>query len=186
MKFAQNKFGLLFNKKNDEIDLDSIIIRLVRKHDLPALEWDGQFKHYRNLYAEAFERQENGLGLMWIATLPFSKLVGQIFIQFICNRPELANGTNRAYFYSLRIKDQYRNQGIGSKLISWVENDLKSRGVEFLTLNVTKENTRAIQLYERMGYKIKAHEEGRWFYKDHKNIRRNVHEPSWRMEKLLE
>ena len=42
------------------------------------------------------------------------------------------------------------------------EEDLRQRGFKSLTLNVAKDNPRAIELYRRNGYRIMAHEPGKW------------------------
>jgi len=50
--------------------LDDVIIRQLNKEDLPALEWEGEFKHFHNLYADTYERMLRGLTVMWVAELP--------------------------------------------------------------------------------------------------------------------
>ena len=160
-------------------------IRPLTKADLPALEWDGEFTHFRRVYANAYKRMKKGLVLLWVAALPGTGLIGQAFVQLSCDRPELADGCSRAYVYSFRVRQQYRHAGLGTRMMEVVENDLRRRGVSRVTLNVSKENRRALELYQRLGYNVIAHEPGRWSYQDHKGNWQHVSEPAWRMEKKL-
>lgn len=164
---------------------DEVRVRLIREEDLPALEWDGEFTHFRRLYADAYRRVVRGLSLMWVADLPNNEIIGQVFIQFNCDRPELCNGIDRAYLYSFRVRPDYRSKGVGSKIMDVVERDLVLRGFHYLTLNVARDNYRAYELYLRRGFHVVAPEPGRWSYIDDQGKLREVLEPAWRMEKNL-
>jgi len=165
--------------------LDQVTIRQLGKADLRALEWEGEFIHFRRLYASAYERARMGLALLWGAFLPGDRLIGQLFIQLLSDRLELADGSRRAYLYSFRIRPAYRGNGLGTRMLEVIEQDLIARGYEILTLNVAKDNTRAQALYRRLGFRITAHEPGIWSYPDHEGVWRRVVEPAWRMEKRL-
>ena len=165
--------------------LARVRIRHLTSEDLPELEWDGEYKHFRRVYAHAYERMKNGLGLIWVAELPGTGILGQVFLQLICDRPELADGHRRAYLYSFRVKPAYQNSGLGSQMMERLEKDLKRKGFRAITLNVAKENTRAQSLYKRRGYYIVAHEPGVWTYIDDEGELREKIEPAWRMEKIL-
>ncbi len=164
--------------------LPSVQIRYMVESDLPALEWGGEFKHFRKMYAEAFQRYLRGLSLLWVAELD-GKVIGQVFVQLNCDRPELANGRDRAYLYSFRVQGGYRSRGIGTRMMQVVEEDLRDRGFRYVTLNVARDNTRAQDLYIRRGYKVIAPEPGEWSYQDDRGDWQHVKEPAWRMEKQI-
>ena len=165
--------------------VQQITIRQASISDLPAMEWEGEFKHFRNLYSDAYRRQERNLSLIWLAELPEEPLVGQLLLQLDCDRPELANGKERAYLYGFRIRPAYRSLGVGTRMINFIENDLRQRGYRLLTLNVAVNNPRARNLYSRLGFVVVAHEPGIWSYLDDEGRRKWVEEPAWRMEKHL-
>jgi ribosomal protein S18 acetylase RimI-like enzyme len=165
--------------------IEGLIIREATRNDLPALEWDGQFTHFRRLYAQAVRRAEEGEAVLWVAELPSIGLIGQLFVQLESYRNELADGHTRAYIYSFRVRPTYQGAGIGTSLMQTAETDLRRRGYHSITLNVGRDNPAARRFYERFGYTIVGDEPGRWSYLDHKGHRRHVHEPSWRMEKEL-
>src|SRR3972149_1768962 len=95
--------------------VQQITIRQASISDLPAMEWEGEFKHFRNLYSDAYRRQERNLSLIWLAELPEEPLVGQLLLQLACDRPELANGMDRAYRLRLRGSPRNRSLGVGTR-----------------------------------------------------------------------
>jgi len=160
-------------------------IRNATVDDLIGLEWDGEYRHFRKLYQEIFESSKKGDAILWVVEMNGSGIIGQAFIQLKSSRKELADGVNRAYLYGFRIHPSYRNQGIGGYVLGYVEEDLNNRGFGIVCLNVGRENIDARRLYQRNGYNIVGVEAGEWSYLDDNGLRKYVHEPAWRMEKLL-
>jgi ribosomal protein S18 acetylase RimI-like enzyme len=165
--------------------IDMVNIRQVKRADLPALEWDGEYAHFQSLYAEIFESADHGQAVMWVAEIEKIGLIGQVFVQFNSSRVELADGYERAYIYGFRIKPAYRRRGLGTRMMAVVERDLIERGFKFASLNVAQINTDARRLYENLGYHVVGTDPGKWHYLDQHGIRRDVHEPAWRMVKKL-
>lgn len=168
-----------------DFDMPDVTIRMATKADLVDMEWEGEFKHFRNVHANAYTRMQQGTSMIWVAEIPGFGLIGQVFIQLICDRPELADGWQRAYLYSFRIKPEFRNQGLGSRIVKVIEDFLAARLYSRLTLNVARDNLDAIRLYRRLGFQIVGEEAGVWSYPDDKGVWQTIKEPSWRMEKLL-
>lgn len=166
-------------------DHETLTIRKITYKDLPDLEWDGEFKHFRRIYANAFQNQQKGNAVLWAAEINETGIIGQAFVQLIGSRPELADGLFRAYIYSVRVKGIFRNSGFGTKIMRHAEEDIFQRGFSFATLNVGKHNVKACRFYKRLGYKVISDEPGNWSYLDHRGKRQHVHEPSWRMHKQL-
>jgi ribosomal protein S18 acetylase RimI-like enzyme len=160
-------------------------VRQATQADLSAMEWDGEFSHFRRLYAEAYQQALNGFAVLWVAELPVVGLIGQAFVSLRSGRQELADGINRAYLYGFRVKPDYRGQGIGTQMMAVIESDLLGRGFRSVTLNVGVDNQSARRLYERLGYQVVGADPGRWSYIDDQGNQQNVNEPAWRMEKQL-
>jgi ribosomal protein S18 acetylase RimI-like enzyme len=165
--------------------LPHVCIRHLMEEDLSALEWEGEYRHFRRVYADALLRMLRGEAVHWVAVLPGAEIIGQVFIHLHSERTELADGQRRAYLYSFRIRPPYRGQGLGTRMLHVVENDLRARHYHMLTLNVAKENLAARRLYERVGFHVTAHEPGIWSYLDPEGNLCQVEEPAWRMEKNL-
>jgi len=165
--------------------MSRVVIRQMVATDLAGLEWDGEYSHFRRVYADAYQRSVSGSAVLWVADLPGEGIIGQVFLQLECDRSELADGRRRAYLYSFRIRPQFRRAGLGTKIMEMVEEFLRHRGFQSVTLNVAKTNVDAQRLYLRRGYHIVAHEPGIWSYPDEKGAWHQVEEPAWRMEKRL-
>ncbi|HWQ84749.1 MAG TPA: GNAT family N-acetyltransferase [Anaerolineales bacterium] len=165
--------------------LSQVTIRHLEAGDLPALEWDGEYTHFRRLFQDAYEYALQGRSILWVADLQGRGVIGQLFIQLFSGRRELADGNNRAYIYGFRIQPPYRRAGLGTRMMNVAEQELIARDFQYVTLNVGHNNPDAKRLYETHGYQVVASEPGRWSYLDHEGIRRDVDEPAWRMEKKL-
>lgn len=164
---------------------ENLSIRKLEKADLPALEWDGEYTHFRNMFLSLYNHIQNNTAMAWVVDLHETGIIGQLFLQLDCDRVELADGWNRAYMYSFRIKPPYRSLGIGTRVLRVSEEYLLAKGFTRMTLNVARDNLDAIRLYKNTGFQIVAEEPGVWSYIDHLGKWHTVHEPSWRMEKLL-
>jgi ribosomal protein S18 acetylase RimI-like enzyme len=160
----------------------TVRLRTATAEDLPKLEWYGQYRHFRNIFRRAFEEQQAGRRDMLLADVQ-NFPIGQIFIQY---RSEQADFRGHAYFYSFRVMEMFRGQGIGTLLIREAENRVQRRGLNWVTIAAAKQNTGARRLYERLGYRIYGEDRGQWSYVDHQGRTHRVHEPCWLLEKSLE
>lgn len=164
----------------------AISIRALREADLPALEWEGEFAHFRRVYARAFERQLAGHAALWVAENETRRIVGQVFV-LLNNQydPQLADGRSRAFIHSFRVRPECRKLGLGTRLMHHAEADLRTRGFTWVALNVARENNGALRLYERLGYRQLHAISGYWSFIDHLGQERQLHEPGWRLGKDL-
>ncbi len=172
---------MALKRSRHAVDLQSLIIRQVTQADLPALEWDGAFLKYRRMFAELYRNAQRGHTLLWMIETAAGEMIGQVFVMLKSSDQEAADGERRAYVFAFRVKPDWRNCGVGSHLMAFVEKDLKARGFSFVTLNVAKENPDALRLYRRLGYKVIGSKPGKWSYKDHQGRVHHEEEPAWRM-----
>lgn len=160
-------------------------IRLLKSSDLLALEWDGEYLHYRRVYRKIYEQSRIGRTLPWVIDVPNDGIIGQLFVQLDSQNKSLADGLSRAYLFSFRIKPKYQGQGWGTKLLNYVEKGLLERGYCWTTLKVSKSNELARLFYEHRGYTVVGEDWGEWRYMDHRGIQQVVIDPSYQMEKCL-
>jgi ribosomal protein S18 acetylase RimI-like enzyme len=161
-----------------------VILRLAREDDLRKLEWDGQYSQFRHSIEDAYREQLAGRRLLLLADLNGSP-IGQIFIVVKEKRFLFARDHRRGYFYSFRVMEAFRGQGIGTKLIQEAENLLVQHGRHVATIAVAQANPDARRLYERNGYRVYAEDEGHWSYVDLEGNVVHMHEPAWLLEKRL-
>jgi len=164
---------------------EKIQLRLLEEADLPELEWEGRYSHFRKLYQQHYKNYLSGSTLIWVATDPVGKVIGQVFVLLYSKDKEIADGKKRAYLFSFRIRDEWRGQGIGSFMMEFVEDFLRQKGFSWLRLNVGKENRAAIEIYRHRGSRIMGPDSGTWRYEDNNDKWQTVCEPAWRMIKEL-
>ena len=172
-------------RPENPVQLNDLVIRQATRADLTGLEWEGEYRKFRQMFADLFRNSLAGRTLMWVVVSPDGELIGQAFVMLKSGERDAADGKNRAYVFSFRVKDRWRNCGLGSNLMGFVEDDLRRRGFQFVTLNVAKENEGALRLYKRLGYHVVDSRPGTWSYRDPDGILHHVKEPSWRMMKAL-
>jgi len=165
--------------------MNPVCIRQAEKRDLIDLEWEGEYTHFRRLYADTFMLVEQGSAVIWIAELNGAGLIGQCFVSLKRNHPDLADGAMKAYLYGFRVKPDFRNHGVGTQIMKMIEKDLQVRDFRQVSLNVGQENLNARRFYERLGYLVVGSDPGFWSYIDDKGKRIDMHEPAWRMVKSL-
>lgn len=166
--------------------MQQVVIRKMQAEDLPSLEWEGEYTHFRKVYRKVYDRMLAGQAVMWAMELPGHEIIGQAFVQLkdiknIKTRPD----ERQAYIHSFRIRPAYRSIGLGRKLLAFIESDLTQRGYDYAALNVGLTNHRAKRLYTRMGYRIFGRDAGDWSYHDHLGVLRKVSEPGWYMRKKI-
>lgn len=76
-----------------------------------------------------------------------------------------ANDTQNkvAYLTMIAVKEEYRREGIGDKLLSFVEKESKLRGMNQLKLEVSISNLGAIKFYEKHGFCILEQNENAYY-----------------------
>jgi Acetyltransferases len=63
---------------------------------------------------------------------------------------------NDCYLSNLSVYPEFRSFGIGTKLMAAVEEEVKDIGKKRIVLHAETHNTRAVSLYERLGYKVES------------------------------
>lgn len=159
-------------------------IRPVQEADLPALEWGGEYTHFRRLFRATFEDVKQGNRLMLVAETE-QQIVGQIFLQLQGGSLNPFNGQRRGYLYALRVRAPWQGQGLGRQLIETAEAELLRRKIYLARIAVAKNNPGARRLYERLSYQIISEDAGIWHYQDADGNHVRVEEPSYILEKKL-
>jgi ribosomal protein S18 acetylase RimI-like enzyme len=73
-------------------------------------------------------------------------------VALIRMRPEPMSGAPSAHLEAIAVARDAEGRGIGAKLMAEAESEARRRGATCLTLHVFEANTRALQLYSRLGY----------------------------------
>ena len=157
-------------------------IRPVEPSDLPRLEWFGTHTQLRQMEQLNYRDVEAGFKL-WLVAVANDFPAGHVKINLRVQDP--TRGNPRGYIFALRVFEPFQGLGIGTLLIQSAEEVLRSRGFEFASIAVGKDNARARRLYERLGYRVYREEIGRWQYQDLEGHLHRVEEPEFLLDKRL-
>lgn len=107
---------------------------------------------FGGIYAEEISNPEeqwrNGIKNMWFA-LADDEVIGMIGLL----QDTGSTGKHRAHVISLWVRPAFRRQGIGGKLIRYLQEWSPDQGIRKLYLHVTSTQEAAIKLYETLGFK---------------------------------
>lgn len=165
--------------------LDKVKIRLLREEDLPALEWDGEYRRYRKIYREVYRNSQKGISIPYVAETDTDGIIGQVFLTRKEPHPEY--GFRFRYFFlsSFRIKPAFRDNGLGSRLLEICEKEVRTRHMRDICLNCSEENNRARRFYEKHGFRIIRKDEGDWTYINDEGYVVTEHQTAYMMKKTL-
>lgn len=166
------------------VDSTELLIRRAVEADLPALEWDGEYTHFRKVYQHAFREAQRDRRLIFLAETD-GKVIGQLFVHLHSVWKSSFNGVKTGYFHSFRVKPGFRNQGVGSDLLRVAEDALTDRGYACAIISVAQVNTGAQRLYQQRGYTVYREDPGEWSYVDHNGKVKRISEPAYVMVKTL-
>ena len=134
-----HKFKLIDLAENDILN----IIQLTKKNMVPiikiawGLEWDINFE---KKYLEKL------LSIGIVKTVYCgNKFVGYFWFT---EREE----ENDIFIYSMQLKKEYQNKGIGTQILNWIESFALNHNRQYLSLFVQINNQKAIDLYQRFGF----------------------------------
>ena len=165
-------------------DTLSYRIREVRESDLNALEWDGEYTHFRRIYKRAFEESKLGSRILLVVELEM-EIVGQIFLHLKSKWNRHFAPERTVFLHSFRVKPRFRKMGIGTSLLQEAEEMLLDYGFSRAVISVGKDNDPARLMYEKLGYKIFTEDPGEWSYFDEHGVLQDVIEPSYVLAKRI-
>jgi ribosomal protein S18 acetylase RimI-like enzyme len=158
-------------------------IRTAADRDLPALE--SQLPTPRpGLHSMDLIDQKAGLktfAVAWLSNRPVA--CGLVYWRGPRD-PGTANVLGRVpELYRLEVQPEFRNRGIGTEVIRFLEETIRSRRVEKCCLCVGLSNPNARRLYARLGYSLAGvpHFIDRWSWEDESGT---LHEESEKCEFL--
>ncbi len=97
----------------------------------------------------AWSRGEAPHCLVWVAVDDHNAILG---VALVSLREELLSHEPSAHLEVIVVDDRAEGNGIGQALIREAEQAARERGALTMTLHVFASNTRARQVYERLGY----------------------------------
>lgn len=88
----------------------------------------------------------------WFITLV--AILNDEIVGFVVGSLESFLGKLAGHIYSIDVKPEYRGMGVGSRLLVAIEEELRGAGAEICCLEVSVDNTAALNLYLKHNYRV--------------------------------
>ncbi|MCR5462910.1 MAG: GNAT family N-acetyltransferase [bacterium] len=99
------------------------------------------------IYISGFGKEENDFCMVAVDN---DKVIGACWCRIMDDYGHIDNNTPSM---AISVLEEYRNQGIGTKLLTEFLNELRNKGYKRISLSVQKENY-ALNMYIKCGFKI--------------------------------
>ena len=116
-----------------------VVVPLVKKMSNPSITEPLLLKRFKEMVTQNYE---------CIGVYDAEKLVGVSGLWF-CTRHYSGRSVELDHVF---IEDAYRNKGLGSKFVNWIQRYVKSKGYEAIELNAYIANEPSHKFYERDGF----------------------------------
>jgi ribosomal protein S18 acetylase RimI-like enzyme len=80
------------------------------------------------------------------------KFIGEGALVFDTGDPDYTIPDKRVYVSRMIVKKEYRGQGIGSEILTFLIEKAKEMGFDEMSIGVDKDNTAALHLYRKFGF----------------------------------
>lgn len=112
--------------------------------------WDMKKSPFTGIFKDEIK---NGNRLVFVYVLK-GKFVGEGDLVFDKNDPDYTVDGKRIYLSRLIVKKEYRNKGIGTKIMKFLINKAREMNYSEISLGVDCINGAAIHLYKKFGFEI--------------------------------
>jgi ribosomal-protein-alanine acetyltransferase len=102
---------------------------------------------------EAFSKQEIAYLLTDYDSLSYIARINDQIAGFIIGRIDIERNQLFGHIITIEVKTEYRRKMVAQKLLKEIENTIKNKGINECRLEVREDNTTAINLYQKLGYK---------------------------------
>lgn len=138
---------------------DEVEIRFTIKEDLEQLPW--LYRQYYNgdskletdvngMYKE-FDKLSSNQDYKFVSAVIGGKLVG--FCSVVVNHDIVEEQRSILMLWNLRVHPDYRDRGIGSSIMKFIEEYGKSINALLIFLSCDYDNTKAKNFYHKLGYR---------------------------------
>lgn len=155
------------------ISPERITIRPLTEDDFGAL-FEERVRHLADTW---FDRQKRGE--VYLATVEIDgEPIARAGLDY-------AHQSDCAWLWAIYVRSEWRSKGIGSYLMTHIEDVTRQHGYDQLFLGVAKDNPRAQELYEHLGFATYSAGISTWsFPQDGQMVRES--EEVWLMVKNLD
>ena len=120
-------------------------------HDLYILTELFEYNNVEQMISECAHDIQNGIIDIFVL---YDKdvLIGELHVMYESDDENYAIRGRRAYMFAFRVREDFQNKGYGTYLLKTVLSVLKENGYYEFTVGVEDDNSRAIHMYQALGF----------------------------------
>lgn len=103
---------------------------------------------------EAFTKQQLSYLLADYNTVGLVARVNDEIVGFVIAQIEIERRMMFGHILTVNVAPAYRRKGIAQRLLAEIESMLREKGVKECRLEVREDNVAALNLYQKLGYKV--------------------------------
>ena len=120
-------------------------------HNLYCLTELFEYNNVEQMISECTHNIQNGMIDIFVL---YEKdvLIGELHVMYENDDENYAVRDRRAYLFAFRVREDFQNKGYGTYLLKTVLALLKEDGYYEFTVGVEDDNSRAIHMYQALGF----------------------------------
>lgn len=126
-------------------------IEKLEVRELPALTELFEYNDVEQMIAECTQNIQNGIVDIFVL-YQNNVLIGELHVKYESDDANFAVRGRRAYLLAFRVRDDFQNQGFGTRLLKTVIAELEKMGYCEFTVGVEDDNPRALHMYQALGF----------------------------------
>ena len=126
-------------------------IKKMAVHELHRLTELFEYNNVEQMISECTHDIQNGMIDIFVL-YENDVLVGELHVMYESDDENYAIRGRRAYMFAFRVREDFRNKGYGTYLLKTVLSVLKENGYYEFTVGVEDDNSRAIHMYQALGF----------------------------------
>lgn len=125
--------------------------RKINLEELDKLKNLYEYENFREIKKKIIDDISNGIKDIYVIT-ESENLIGEITVTYKSDLPNETIPNIRVYLSAFRVHKDYRDQGLGQKLLKYVISELENKGITEFTVGVEDDNERAKYIYEKFDF----------------------------------
>jgi len=126
-------------------------VKKLKVRDLHLLTELFDYNNVEQMISECTQDIKNGIIDIYVL-YDKSILLGELHVMYESEDENYAVRGKRAYLFAFRVREECQNKGYGTYLLKTVLVELEKMGYSEFTVGVEDDNSRAIHMYQSLGF----------------------------------
>lgn len=126
-------------------------IRKIKTDEIDKLKYLFEHKDFDKYKNDVLNDLKSNIRDIYIL-IENEKLIGELTVYYKTSKQYETIDNIRVYLSAYRISKEYRNKGLGQKLLQYTITDLENKGYTEFTIGAENNNANARYIYQKFGF----------------------------------